>query len=123
MSIINDGLNIYFQTNKCYIKYQQMKKNKNVALCYNNISIEGTAEEIGNWAEEKNSNILKLYKAYHQGSYDAYGSLEGQVVYKVVPKMIKLWKYISGEPIREFIYVDEKRAERLEFGDKPNINK
>ena len=43
MSIINDGLNIYFQTNKCYIKYQQMKKNKNVALCYNNISIEGNA--------------------------------------------------------------------------------
>lgn len=121
MSIINEGLNIYYQTNKCYLKHEQMKKNKNVALCYNNISIEGIAEEIGNWTQEKNSHILELYKNNHQGSYDAYGSLEGQVVYRVVPKVIKLWKYVNGEPIREFLYVDEKRAERFEFGAEPNV--
>jgi general stress protein 26 len=122
MSIVNEGVNIYFQTNKCYIKSQQMKKNNNVALCYNNISIEGVAEEFGDWTEEKNYHLLELYKKNHQGSYDAYGNLEGQVVYKVVPKVIKLWKYIKDEPIREFLYVAEKRAESLEFGAEPNIH-
>jgi len=122
MSIVNEGLNIYFQTNKCYTKYQQMNKNKNVALCYSNISIEGIAEEIGDWTEKKNSTLLELYKSYHQGSYDAYGSLDGSVVYKVVPKVIKLWKYIKGEPTREFLYVNEKRAEKLEFDDEPSAD-
>jgi len=31
--------------------------NKNVALCYNNISIEGIAKEIGYWNEKKSRKI------------------------------------------------------------------
>jgi len=31
--------------------------NKNVALCYNNISIEGIAEEIGYWNEKKSKKL------------------------------------------------------------------
>lgn len=115
MSIINKGLDIYFQTNKCYIKYNQMKENNNVALCFNNISIEGVAEEIGNWEDEKNKELMELYKTTHLSSFNAYGLLEGQVVYKVTPKIIKLWKYINGIPIRQNLYVHEKIAEELNF--------
>ena len=123
MSVVNEGLNIYFQTSKGYIKHEQMKKNKNVALCYNNVSIEGIAEELGSWKEEKNSDLLKLYKTHHKGSFDAYGSLEGQVVYKVIPKSIKIWKYVNGKAIREFLYIDEKKALRLGFEAEPDIKK
>lgn len=115
MSIINKGLNVYFQTNKCYIKHKQMKENKNVALCFNNISIEGVAEEIGDWNEESNKELMELYKCVHPGSFKAYGFLEGQVVYKITPKIIKLWKYINGNPIRQYLNVDEKIAEQLDF--------
>lgn len=115
MSIINKGLDIYFQTNKCYIKHNQMQENNNVALCYNNISIEGIAEEIGNWKDEKNKELMELYKSIHLGSFNAYGLLEGQVVYKVTPEKIKLWKYINGTPIRQNLYVYEKIAEQLDF--------
>ena len=115
MSIINVGLNIFFQTNKCYIKYEQMNANEKVSLCCQNISIEGIAEEIGDWKNECNMQLLELYKSKHLGSYERYGSLEGQVVYKITPIKIKLWKYVNGEPIREILYVDEQRAERLDF--------
>ena len=47
MSIVHMGMDIYFQTNKKYTKYIQMTKNPNVTLCTGNISIEGTAQEIG----------------------------------------------------------------------------
>jgi general stress protein 26 len=115
MSIINKGLDIYFQTNKCYIKHIQMQENKNISLCFNNISIEGTVEEIGNWKNENNKELMELYKSSHQGSFDSYGLLDGQVVYKVKPKTIKLWKYIDGKPFREILYVDKKIAKQLDF--------
>ncbi|MBS5938128.1 pyridoxamine 5'-phosphate oxidase family protein [Clostridium sp.] len=115
MSIINKGLNIYFQTNKCYIKHNQINKNNNVALCFNNISIEGVAEEIGDWKDEKNKELMELYKSVHLSSFNAYGLLDGQVVYKVTPKKIKIWKYINGNPIRQNLYVNEEIAEKLDF--------
>lgn len=115
MSIINKGLNIYFQTHKSYIKYEQMEKNKNVSLCFNNISVEGTAENIGSWKEEKNKELMKLYKSIHLGSFETYGLLEGEVVFKVTPKLVKLWKYINGKPIRQYLNVDKKTAEQLDF--------
>ena len=115
MSIINEDLTIYFQTNECYVKDNQMKNNPKVALCYSNISIEGVAEPIGNWLEEKNKDLLELYKKHHLGSFEYYGLLEGQVVYKVTPKIIKVWKYVDKKPLREIGYIDEKIAYELDF--------
>lgn len=115
MSIINEDLTIYFQTNECYLKDNQMKYNPKVSLFYSNISIEGIAEHIGNWLDEKNNNLLELYKKNHLGSFEYYGLLEGQVVYKITPKVIKVWKYVDKKPLREIGYVDEKVAYELDF--------
>ncbi|MGL4848471.1 MAG: pyridoxamine 5'-phosphate oxidase family protein [Clostridium sp.] len=115
MSIINVGLDIYFQTNKCYLKYNQLKENNNISLCFNNISIEGIAEEIGNWTDEQNKELMELYKKVHPSSFKAYGLLDGQVVYKITPKKIKMWKYINGNPIRQNLHIETKQAEQLNF--------
>lgn len=115
MSIINQGLDVFFQTNKCYLKHNQMKENNNVSLCFNNISIEGIAEEIGNWKDEKNKDLLELYKSVHLSSFNAYGLLDGQVVYRIIPKKIKIWKYINGNPIRQNLYIYEEIAEQIDF--------
>lgn len=115
MSIINQGLNIYFQTNKCYIKYAQIQENKNVALCFNNVSIEGIAEELGDWNSKENKELMELYKKVHLGSFNAYGLLDGEVVYKVKPKKIKIWKYVDGKAIRQNMYIDDEFVEELDF--------
>lgn len=101
--------------NKCYIKHTQIKENKNISLCFSNISIEGIVEEIGDWKDSNNEDLLELYKASHNSSFEAYGLLDGQVVYKITPKLIKIWKYVNGTPIRENLYVDTQLAERLDF--------
>ena len=115
MSIVHIGLNLFFQTNRCYVKHEQMELNEQVALCYQNISIEGVVENIGDWSCDNNAEIMELYKEKHKGSFDFYGMLNGQTVYKVSPIKIKLWKYVNGKPIREVLFVREKRAERLDF--------
>ena len=115
MSIVHRGLQIYFQTNECYVKSEQMQKNNNVALCTGNISIEGAAEAIGSWRDEKNKELMELYASVHPGSFEAYGMLEGQVVYEVTPKLVKLWKYIDGTPIRQNLLVEEETAQQLGF--------
>ncbi len=47
MSIVQINGIFYFQTDKTFRKYRQLTQNRNVALCIDNIQIEGEAEEIG----------------------------------------------------------------------------
>jgi len=115
MSIIHIGLDIYFQTNKCYIKHEQMSKNSQVTLCCQNYTIEGLSECIGDWKDDKNNDLMELYISKHQNSFNRYGMLDGQIVYRVTPVKVKMWKYIDGEPIREVLLVHEQRAERMDF--------
>lgn len=115
MSVVHIGLDVYFQTNACYVKYEQMRENPHVALSCQNVSMEGMALDIGNWDVPENAQVMALYMAKHPGSFKAYGALDGQRVYKVVPTKIKLWKYADGRPFREVLYVAERRAERLDF--------
>jgi len=111
MSIIREDEVIYFQTGSDSVKYQQMIQNKHVALCYANVSIEGTARDMGNW--EANKALRELYIQHHKGSYDTYGKLPVQVVMQVIPHLAVFWKYLEGAPVRDFLYLTEKKAERL----------
>ena len=47
MSVVNIDGCLYFQTFRTSRKYEQLKKNAHVALCCDNIQIEGSAEEAG----------------------------------------------------------------------------
>ncbi|MGC9394626.1 MAG: pyridoxamine 5'-phosphate oxidase family protein [Anaerolineae bacterium] len=111
MSIVHDGLDIYFQTSRHFDKYAQMMQNSNVALCCSNVSIEGVASDVGSW--EDNPAAKERYLKQHKGSYDAYGTQPGQVVIKVVPHYVVFWKYIDGQPVRDFLYLVDRKAERL----------
>ena len=115
MSIINDGLDIYFQTNKCYVKYDQMENNPKISLCFSNVSIEGAVEFIGDWNTKANSSLRELYEENHKSSFDAYGFLENQVVCKVNVHKVKLWKYLDGKPFREILDVANNSAIQLDF--------
>jgi len=111
MSVVHDDLTLYFQTNRHFEKCNQMAKNQNVALCCANASVEGIAYEVGTW--EDNPAVKEVYIEHHKGSYELYGTLPGQVVIKVVPHYAVFWKYIGGEPARDFLHIPEERAERL----------
>lgn len=112
MSCMNIGLNIYFQTDKRSIKYEQIKQNPQVALCAGNVQIEGMAK-IGNHSlGYSNREFIELYKISHPDAFKTYSHLENTVVIKVEPTLITLWKYSDGKPYREFLFINSHKAER-----------
>lgn len=111
VSIINDGLKILFQTDKEFLKCQQIKENPNVALCYGNIQIEGRAQIAGHPLEHE--FFKDKYQKYHTASFRNYSHLEDEVVIEVEPTFITLWKYDSdNNPLREYLMIEEKKAYR-----------
>ena len=60
MSIVFFDNKIYCQTSNEYVKYKQICENKNVALCIENIQIEGIANIKGKTIEQ--SKFIEMYK-------------------------------------------------------------
>lgn len=64
MSIVVVNKTIYFQTDKTFRKYEQLKGNPRVSLCADNIQIEGYCKEIG--APLDYTEFLNAYKNISQ---------------------------------------------------------
>jgi general stress protein 26 len=118
MSCVMYNHKIYFQTDKLFLKTKQILENKCVALCVDNIQIEGDAKIIGHPDEEP--EFSELYKRYFRTSYDTYSHLKNQIVIEVEPTFITLWKYADGhKPYRDFLDRTLHKAyrEMYEIGD------
>lgn len=111
MSVVIYDNNFFFQTDRTFVKYRQLMMNKNAALCCENISVEGTAEEIGRPVE--NERFCRLYKQHFEGSYNAYSELENEVVFRLTPKLIKMWIYENGLPYVEIYDVESQTYEKI----------
>jgi uncharacterized pyridoxamine 5'-phosphate oxidase family protein len=108
MSIIVYSRKIYFQTGIDLTKYKQICENKNVALCFENIQIEGIANIIGKPIEHK--DVMEMYKECYQKSYETYSKLDKEILIEIIPKKITKWDYdVNGSPYRIFIELDSKK--------------
>jgi uncharacterized pyridoxamine 5'-phosphate oxidase family protein len=97
--VIFDGA-FYLQTDKTFLKYKQMIANPFVALCVDNIQIEGIAKSVGHPLDNENGTFVALFQQNYKSSFDAYSHLSNEVVFKVQPQKITLWKYENGNPLR-----------------------
>ena len=104
--IINDQY-FYFQTDDTSRKYQDIKKNNYVALCIDNIQIEGLCEEIGHPLD--NQIFINDFKKYFISSFEAYSSLESEKLFVVKPTFIQRWNYIDGKAIIEQLYINQSK--------------
>ncbi len=103
--VLIDGL-FYFQTDKTFRKYNQLISNPQVALCAENIQIEGVCEEIGH---PLNNNLFcDVYKECFEGSFNRYSSLENETVFVVKPTYVERWIYVDGVPFIEIFNVEKK---------------
>ncbi|MGN0509025.1 MAG: pyridoxamine 5'-phosphate oxidase family protein [Ruminococcus sp.] len=98
--IIFDG-EFYFQTDKNFRKYSQIKNNPNVSLCCDNISVEGVCTEIGKPLD--NNEFIKLYKKHYNYSFQQYSSLNNERLFKVTPAYIQIWTYKNSKPYIEIL--------------------
>lgn len=96
--IIMDG-KFYFQTDRRFRKYEQLCKNPHVALCAENVQIEGICTEIGIPTENKEFGVL--FEKHFKSSYDAYYRLEDERLFVIEPDYIERWIYEAKEPFIE----------------------
>lgn len=99
MSVVQIDGEFYFQTDIAMKKYHQLCFNKNVALCIDNIQIEGVCEEIGHPLD--NNNFCTVFQENFKGSFDAYSSLKNERLFVVKPNYIERWVYIDSTPYIE----------------------
>ena len=103
MSCIVLGKKIYFQTDKTFLKYDQLSMNPNVALCVDNIQIEGKAKLKGHPLSKENSWFRDIFKKHYFGSYETYSHMVDEVVVEVEPRVVTLWKYEDSKPFRDYL--------------------
>jgi uncharacterized pyridoxamine 5'-phosphate oxidase family protein len=101
---------ILFQTDKAFVKYEQMIKNPSVALCVDNIQIEGIARMKGHPLDESNSDFAEAFKKVHTASFDNYSQMKNEVVVEIDPLLVTVWKYEDGRPLRDFLDLKNKKA-------------
>ena len=106
MSFVIFDNKFYCQTDKTFLKYQQIKSNPKVALCIDNIQIEGIAKNIGKPLENK--KFISLFKQYYKTSYEIYSFLENEILLEIEPIFIRVWIYKDFIPVREFYNLKTK---------------
>lgn len=111
VSCVHKKLKLIFQTGKTSLKYEQMIKNKNVALCAANMQMEGIATFKGHSTAPHNKEFISLFKKLCPMAFERYSRLKDEVVVEVVPALITLWKYDEqSRPFRDILDISKKRA-------------
>jgi hypothetical protein len=105
--VVLDGC-FYFQTDKTFLKYGQMKGNPSVALCFDNMQIEGLSVDLGHPLAERNAAFAVAYQHAYPGSYAAYSGIETEVLFRVEPLRITCYEYENHEPVMKIISCKEE---------------
>ena len=62
VSLASDGPEIYFMSWDHHVKCVQIRGNPRVAVCRDNVQIEGKAEILGSPLDEKNQRYAEIYR-------------------------------------------------------------
>ena len=107
MSIINLNNILYFQTDHTFRKYDQLKNNTHVALCIDNIQIEGSCNEIGKPIE--NEDFCNVYRECFTSSFNRYTMLNNERLFAVIPTFIERWVYINNFPYMQIFDIKNRK--------------
>lgn len=108
VSIVAHDNAFYFQTGIDMAKAEEIKKCSNVALCFKGIEIKGICVQIGKPTDESNKWFVEAFKKLYPGAYEKYSHLEQERIYKVTPKLIKIWEYQEELPGIQIINFDSQ---------------
>lgn len=111
ISHVNDGLDIYFQTDDTSEKCGQIRCNPRIAFAAGNMQIEAFAEIAGH--PHYNPHFAELYKAKFPCYYELYTYSENEVVIHSVPSKVTFYKYINRKPYRDILDLNLKKAYRV----------
>jgi len=100
MSVVLFNGVFYCQTDKTSLKCQQIQKNPNVALCYQNFSIEGTCRMVGKPYE--NPVFIQSMRESFPNAVERWSSLPTECILSVMPVRMAAWGYENDKPYMEY---------------------
>jgi len=119
ISFVNDDLVIYFTSWDHNKKITQMKKNPNVALCLNNIQIEGKAEILSSVFEDRYKRIADLFRTKFSAIWlDRFSHIKELILVKVTPKNIVKFENIHRRFQLQNIDPKSKKVYQMRLEDK-----
>lgn len=110
--VILDGL-FYFQTDCTMKKYQQLMDNPAVALCTDNVQIEGVCRDIGQPLEHQ--AFVERYDHCFHKSFLNYSGLHDERLLAVTPTFIQKWVYENGVPYVERFFFTTQEYTKTEY--------
>jgi len=84
VSFASDGLDIYFMSWGHHTKCVQIRGNPRVALCRDNVQMEGLAEILGNPLDEKNREYADILRSKYPRQHEMFACEPGMVIVRVV---------------------------------------
>lgn len=108
--ILNE--HIYFQTAVHCLKFRQLMENPQVALCFDNVQIEGIAADKGHPLEQQNKEICQLYQACYESSFRKYSASAEERILEVQITRAVRWLYKDGMPFRQILDFTKKTARK-----------
>ena len=110
VSFANDGLSILFMSWAHHTKCVQIRGNPRVALCRDNVQIEGVAEILGSPLDERNERYTEVLRAKYPESHARFAREPGMVIVQVVPTSIAVFDQIDGQLCLKCLDLEAKTA-------------
>jgi uncharacterized pyridoxamine 5'-phosphate oxidase family protein len=115
--IASDGLDIYFFTWGHSRKCQQIQENPRVALCKDNVQIEGVAEILGSLLGEGNSEYTGIIRAKFPEAVEEWEQYPAMVIVRVRPTAVVIGVSIDDEPYLEHLDLENETAYAERWAD------
>lgn len=114
MSLINDGLTVYLQTDKTFEKIENIKENPNVAINCGAYNFKGIAKIIGHPCD--NTQFIENIKKKHLSTFNHYTNLKNEVLIEIELTQCKIWGVDSSKEIhnQETILVINFKDKQIE---------
>lgn len=108
--IASNGLDIYFFTWGHSRKCMQIEKNPRVALCKDNVQIEGVAEILGDLFDESNKHYTDIIRDKFPDAIKRWERYPGMVIARIRPTLVITGVNIKGEPYLEHLDLENETA-------------
>jgi general stress protein 26 len=91
VSFANDGLAILFMSWGHHTKCAQIRGNPRVALCRDNVQMEGVAEILGSPLDERNQRYADILREKYPENHALFAHDPGMVIVRVLPTSITVF--------------------------------
>jgi hypothetical protein len=110
VSVVNDGLEIFFQSADSTTKNQQIAVNPNVALSNGSFRLEGAARDIGRPFEHP--FFARVFAEKHADAFKQYSPRPVTRLFAVRPQLATIWKLDPDSGPHEILVDLENRTVR-----------